>query len=156
MRPLWPLLYLEGMPESLPPARLTVRDLVAEEAADVEAVWFGWDRTDQYRYWSSRPGARTFAAMEGDTPVAVGCLSRSRDRYTLLHMAVVDKSLMNDSVSAAATLAPSSVLLAAPGVSAVVPYLVDAGWRVIEHDLYCATETDLVEAERMIPHPGLM
>ncbi|MFL6179448.1 MAG: GNAT family N-acetyltransferase, partial [Actinomycetes bacterium] len=156
MRPLWPLLYIEGPPESLPRSRLTLRDLEAEEAADVEAVWLGWERLDQYRYWASRPGGRTFVALDGETPVAVGCLSRSRDRHTLLHMAVVDQSLMPESVSAAVTLASSSVLLAAPGMSAVVPFLVDAGWRIVEHDVYCASDADLVDAERLIPHPGLL
>jgi GNAT superfamily N-acetyltransferase len=156
MRPMWPLLYVEGSPDSLPRSHLTVRDLEAEEAADVEAVWFGWDRLDQYRYWASRSGGRTFAVVERDTPVAVGCLSRSRDRHTLQHMAAVDKSVMTQSVSAALTLASASVLLAAPGMSVVVPFLVDAGWRVVEHDLYCASETDLIDAERMIPHPGLL
>lgn len=156
MRPLWPLLYLEGSPESLPRSQLRVRDLEPEEAADVETVWFGWERFDQYRYWAARPGGRTFAVLDGDTPVAVGCISRSRDRHTLLHMAAVDKSVMTEAVSAVVTLASSSVLLAAPGMSIAVPFLVDAGWRVIEHDLYCATETDLIDAERMIPHPGLL
>ena len=44
-----------GPAESLPPNRLTLRDIEAEEAADVEAVWFGWQRLDQYRYWASTP-----------------------------------------------------------------------------------------------------
>jgi hypothetical protein len=41
-------------------------------------------------------------------------------------------------------------------MNVVVPFLVEAGWNVVEHDLYCASETDLIAAERLIPHPGLL
>ena len=40
--------------------------------------------------------------------------------------------------------------------AAALPMLVDAGWRVIEHDLYCASEPGLMDAERLLPHPGLL
>jgi GNAT superfamily N-acetyltransferase len=156
MRPMWPLLYLEGTPASLTASHFTYRDIDAEEAARKEAEWLGWNRLDQYRYWASRAGARTFVVLDGDTPVAVGCLSRSRARHTLLHLAAVDRSVMTESVSVAAKLANDSVLMAVPGMSLVVPFLVDAGWQVVEHDVYCASESGLFEAERLIPHPGLL
>ena len=156
MQPQWPLLYVEGDPASVADTYLTVRDLDADEAADVERVWLGWDRIDQYRYWAARPGGRTFAVIEAETPVAVGCLSRSRSRYTLLHLAVVDRTLMTHALSAAATLATDSMLLAVAGPSHGVRFLVDAGWQVREHDIYCASEPDLVDPHRLIPHPGLL
>jgi GNAT superfamily N-acetyltransferase len=156
MRPMWPLLYLEGAPASLGSSHLTHRLIDANEATTVEQEWLGINRVDQYRYWASRPGGRTFVVLDRDEPVAVGCLSRSRARHTLLHMAVIDRSFMTESVSVAANLAPESVLMAVPGMSAAVPFLVGAGWQVIDHDVYCASETELFDAERLVPHPGLL
>lgn len=156
MVPRWPLLFVEGDPAALPPTHLTLRDVEVEEASDVEEVWFGWNRNAQYRYWATRPGARVVVVLEGETPVAVGCLSRSRDRYTLLHMAVVDRSLMVDAICAVTTLATGAVLLAMAGHSAVVPLTIAAGWRVIDHDLYCASDPELFDPERLVPHPGLL
>ncbi|HEX5017940.1 MAG TPA: hypothetical protein VFX15_10200, partial [Actinomycetes bacterium] len=143
-------------PAALPPTLLTVRDVEAAEAARLEDEWIGWDRIDQYRFWSTRPGARTVAVIEGTTPVAVGCLSRSRTRFTLLHLATVEASYIRDAVRAVCALASGDTMLAAPGMSAVVPWLLDAGWRVREHDLYCASEPELFAAECLIPHPGLL
>jgi len=156
MVPRWSMLYLEGDPAALPPTHLTLRGLEAEEASEVEEVWFGWNRLAEYRYWASRPGARAVAVLEGETPVAVGCLTRSRARYTLLHLAVVDRSLMVDAICAVTTLAADAVLLAIAGHSAAVPVAVEAGWRLVDQDVYCASDPDLFDAERLIPHPGLL
>lgn len=156
MVPRWSMLYLEGDPAALPPTHLTLRDLEVEEASDVEEVWFGWGRLAEYRYWASRPGARTVAVLEGETPVAVGCLARSRARYTLLHLAVVDRSLMVGAICAVTTLVPDAVLLAIAGHSAAVPVAVEAGWRIVDHDVYCASDPELFDPERLIPHPGLL
>ena len=156
MSPRWPMLYLEGDPAALPPTHLTLRDVEPEEASDVEEVWFGWNRLAQYRYWATRPGARVVVALEGETPVAVGCLARSRVRYTLLHMAVVDRSLMVDAICAVTSLATDAVLLAIAGTALAVPATVEAGWRIVDHDVYCASDPELFDAERLVPHPGLL
>jgi hypothetical protein len=156
MQPRWPLLYLEGNPAALPDTPFAIRDIHAEEAADVEEIWLGWNRRDQYQYWSSRPHARTFAVLDAEAPVAVGCLARSRTKFTLLHMSVIDSAVMVGALSSACALATGDVLVATPGPSAAVPALVDAGWRVIDQDTYCSSDPHLIDAHRLIPHPGFV
>jgi GNAT superfamily N-acetyltransferase len=155
MRPLWPLLYVEGAAESLEPTHLATRAITPTDAARHESSWLGWDRQIQYRYWSSRPGARTMAALHGDAVVAVGVIARSRVRHTLLHLAAADPSYLADAVVALVTQVSGAVLAAVPGLSTALPLLLDAGWRVVDHDLYCASEPDLLDPARLVLHPGL-
>lgn len=156
MQPRWPLLYLEGDAGALPRGHFTTRDVTSQEAADVEESWLGWNRLDQYRYWSSRSGARTFAVLDAETPVAVGCLARSRMRFTLLHLSVVDPSVQVEALSAVGTVTTGDVLVAAPGPSAATPALVNAGWRIVDQDIYCSSDAGLTDATRLLPHPGFV
>jgi hypothetical protein len=64
--------------------------------------------------------------------------------------------MMPEVTVAAARWCGDDVLVAVPGVNRSVPVLVDAGWRVVEHDLYCASEPGLMDPERLLPHPGLL
>lgn len=156
MVPRWPLLYLHGSPATLPSTELTVRAIDAAAAVDHEREWLGWDRRLEYGYWARRNGARIFAVLDGDTPIAVGCTFRNRSVHTLGRLAAVDSSVMRDALAAAGRWCGDDLLLSAPGANPVVPMLVDAGWRVVEHDLYCASEPDLVDTDRLLPHPGLL
>ena len=156
MRPLWPLLYLEGPSEALEPTHLSVRRVDPRAAATLEESWLGWSRADDYEYWASRPAARTLAVYEDDDPVAVGVLARTRGRHTVLHASASDASLMSDAAVTLATQVPGMVTMAAPGMSDVVPHLLEVGWQVTDHDLYSASEPDLVEPRQLIPHPGLL
>ena len=156
MHPLWPLLYLEGPSEALGPTHLSARNVEPQEAARLEEFWLGWDRRDDYVYWSSRPGARTLAVFEGDDAAAVGVLGRSRTRHDVLHLSAADPALLADAVASVVAQVTGSVMAAVPGMSTAVPRLLDAGWQVIEHDLYCASEPDLVMPKQLIAHPGLL
>jgi GNAT superfamily N-acetyltransferase len=156
MVPRWPLLYLHGSPATLPAAPLTVRLVGEALAAGHELEWLGWDRQVEYGYWAHRAGARTFAVLDGDAPIAVGCTVRHRSVHTLGRLVAVDSSVMREALAAASRWCGGDLLLSAPGTSPVVPMLVDAGWRVVEHDLYCASAPGLVDTERLLPHPGLL
>lgn len=156
MHPLWPLLYAEGPSEALEPTHLVARATSAPEAARHEESWLGWDRTSDYMYWSSRPGAKTLAIHEGDDVVAVGVLARSRARHAVLHLSAVDPALTADALVTLARQVPGLVMTAVPGMSAAAPRLLKAGWRLIDNDLYCASEPDLVDPRQLIPHPGLL
>ena len=76
--------------------------------------------------------------------------------HTLSRLACADGSMMPEAAAAAARWCGDDVLVAVPGTNPAVPMLVDAGWRVVEHDLYCASEPGLVDPERLLPHPGLL
>ena len=47
-------------------------------------------------------------------------------------------------------------MVAVPGENPTVPTLIESGWRYIEHDLYCAGEPDLINPQRLLPHPGFL
>jgi GNAT superfamily N-acetyltransferase len=155
MRPLWPLLYVEGESASLEPTHLAARKIDPGDAVQLEQTWLGWNRAVEYSYWSTHPGVRILALCEGDDPVAVGVLSRSRASHTLQHLSAIDPSVLADAVVAMVTQVVGPVTTGIPGMSPALPGLLDAGWRVVEHDLYCASEPDLVDPLRLIPHPGL-
>jgi hypothetical protein len=63
---------------------------------------------------------------------------------------------MTHSLSAAASLATDNLMVAVAGPSQGVRFLLDAAWRVREHDIYCASESELIDPHRLIPHPGLL
>lgn len=156
MVPRWPLLYLHGSSATLPSTPLTVRTIDASAAREHEREWLGWDRRREYGYWAHRQGARIFAVLDGDSTVAVGCTVRHRSAHTLGRLVGMDQSVMTEALAAAGRWCGDDLLLSAPGMNPVVPMLVGAGWRVVEHDLYCASEPNLVDADRLLPHPGLL
>lgn len=156
MAPMWPLLYLNGSSAALPPNPLRVQAMAAEAAAVLEADWFGWDRTTEYSYWAMRPGARIFAVLDGESTLAVGVTVRNRAMHTLSRLACVDGSAMPEAASAAARWCGDDVMVAVPGTNRAVPMLIEAGWRIVEHDLYCGSEPGLIDPERLLPHPGLL
>ncbi len=156
MAPRWPLLYLHGQSTALPPAQLHVASCDGEEAASYEAEWLGWDRRDEYSYWWRHPEGQIFVVRDGTGPVAVGCCVNHRGASTLGRLACADSSVACDAVAASVRWCDDDVLVSVPGVNPVIPMLMDAGWRVIEHDLYCSSEPDLVDPLRLLPHPGLL
>lgn len=156
MTPRWPLLYLHGASERLPASSLVVEPCDASVAAGHEAEWLGWDRRIEYGYWSRRPEAQIFGVREGTTTIAVGCAVNSRGVHSLARLAYGDASDACDVVAAAARWCGEDVMVAVPGENPTVPTLIESGWRYIEHDLYCAGEPDLIDPQRLLPHPGFM
>lgn len=156
MTPLWPLLYLNGSAAALPPSRLDVQEIGLALAADHETQWLGWRRHEQYGYWMQRPGARIFGVRDAAGIVAVGCTARNRSMHSIGRLVSVDASLLPDALVAAASWAGDDVMVAVPGVSPAASTLVDAGWRIVGHDIYCASEPHLFDPTRVLPHPGLL
>jgi len=156
MTPRWPLLYLHGAPERLPASSLVVEPCGATVAASHEAEWLGWDRRVEYGYWSGRPEAQIFSVLDGTTTIAVGCAVNIRGVHSLGRLAYGDPSDACAAVVAAARWCGDDVMLAVPGENPSVPMLIESGWRYIEHDLYCASEPDLIDPRSLLPHPGLM
>ena len=156
MTPMWPLFYLNGSSVALPGNGMEVRAVNGEAATKYEAEWLGWDRSTEYRYWAERPGARVFAVRDGELVVAVGCTVRNRTMHTLGRLACRDQSLVPGAVAAAARWCGNDVMIAVPGGNRALPMLIDAGWRLVEHDLYYASEPGLIDPARLLPHPGLL
>lgn len=156
MTPQWPLLYLRGRPEALPPTHLQVRQIDHGTAVELETSWSGWARRDEYDYLSTISNARVFGVLDGNTPVAVGVVTRRRMTHTLQRLVSSDRSAMSDAVIAVVRWVGDEVGVGIPGHHRVIPLLVNAGWRIVEHDLYCASAPDLMDLERLLPHPGLL
>jgi GNAT superfamily N-acetyltransferase len=156
MAPMWPLLYLTGSSAALPRSDLEVSAVDEGAAAAYEAEWLGWDRSREYGYWARRPGARIFVVRDAETQVAVGCTVRNRMMHTLSRLVCAEGSMMPEVAAAAARWCGDDVLMSVPGTNRAVPMLMNAGWRVVEHDLYCASEPGLMDPERLLPHPGLV
>ena len=156
MTPRWPLLYLVGDPTRLPYSPLSVSVLSSDSAATLEAQWLGWDRVTEYRYWSRRPEARVFAINDDSSPVAVGCSIGSGGVHSIGRLACVDASVVSAALSAAARELGSDVMVSVPGTNPALPMLLAAGWRILEHDLYCSSQPELIDPLRLLPHPGLL
>jgi GNAT superfamily N-acetyltransferase len=156
MIPRWPLLYLRGDPASLPDSPLRVRDGDAAEISELERDWIGWDRTSDHSYWGSRPGARSVVVTEAGTPVAAGCIGRTRARHTLTHLSAVDRSYLPSAVAALGPLCGSDLLVTVAGENPVLPMLVGLGWRIVDRDIYCASGPDLWDATAVLPHAGFL
>jgi len=167
MRPLWPNLYLTGDPRALPPppGGYSVEPVSLEAMADLEREWNGVDRAPDLPYWSTVADCRPYVVRANGRAVATG-LSRRRLRGPGRWM---------DHVVVAPTADPAAALLVAlrddlagdlagdslggacvPGPSPIVRPLLEAGFRIVDHDTFLASDPTLVDPEREIVNTGLL
>jgi len=158
----WPNLYLDGPADRLPkpPSGIGVHPAEAAELDALEASWTGFSRVGDHTFWASLPEARPFIVTLRDEPVAiVHARRRRRGEGRWIERAVV-----------APTADPAEPLLAAfvhaaeggpiagciAGPSPLLPRLLDAGFRVADNDTFMASPGVTVDADRLMPHPGLL
>jgi GNAT superfamily N-acetyltransferase len=176
MRPLWPVMYLEGPlhadelgAEPGAPSGARSVALAADEAADLELRWSGRDFGAHYRHWAGRPGGGAFRVEVGGAAVAVGAARNGRlgPGRVLDHLAVAPETdpgpallaslsttaVRGGSVDAAPDAAPS-LRLALAGPNPVLPHLVALGFRITDHDTFCATDPRLVDPARIVLDPS--
>ena len=179
MRALWPILYLEGRAGRLHDPGLHVRAVTPDEAAAAELGFSGVDRADDYAYWGTRRGAVPFVVMDGDALVGAGCAVHRRGRpgRWLPHFAIApaadpvavatsaihatarggpatEPDGTGEPVAHGASAHPTSVCV--PGPHPVTPLLLDAGFRVVDRDIFLATDEDIVDPRRLLPDPSLL
>lgn len=153
MRPHWPLLYLRGKPAAIERDPLRLAEVGPEEASGFERRVTGWTRLALHDYLAARPGHE--ALLDGDVLAIV----HEREDGT----ARLDRLLWTENVEAVdvvlgtlATVADlDEIELFLPGPSGALPALLDAGFRLEDHDHYMATTTGIVDPTRCCPHPGL-
>jgi hypothetical protein len=179
MRALWPNLYLEGRAARLADPGLRIRIVRSAEAAAAELDFSGIDRTIDHAYWGTRRGAVSFVVLDGDSIVGAGCAVHRRGRpgRWLPHFAIAPGA---DAATVAAAAVHSTARggpvtepdpdrgpvphgaaahptsLCVPGPHPVLPILLDAGFRVVDRDIFLATATGLVDPERLLPDPSLL
>jgi GNAT superfamily N-acetyltransferase len=162
MTPLWINLYLEGLATRLPDHRghLDVRDADSAECVGLELAWTGDDRTVDWPFWASIGAADTFVVEAGAAPVGVGIArakqtttARALDRLVIAPDAdPVDVALAG--IRRAARGGPVQVTCFGP--SPLLPVLMEAGFKVVDHDQFLASDPELVDPVRLLPDPGML
>jgi hypothetical protein len=162
MTPLWLSLYLEGDAESLPSPdpTLTVWDATPEELAALEEAWTGSARPSDHVYWASYPAADAFLIEDADGPVAFGyarakqaTTTRALDRLLARPGADPVPPILAGLVRAARS---GRVQVVIPGPSPALPVLLERGFRVVDRDVYLASDPSLVDPARLLPNPGML
>jgi GNAT superfamily N-acetyltransferase len=177
LRALWPNLYLEGRAVRLVDPGLVVRPVAAAEAAATERAFGGIDRSADHAYWGTRRDAVPFLVLDGDTPVGAGCAVHRRGRpgRWLPHLAIAPAAdavaVAVAAVHATAAGGPAShagagtdargssahaTSVCVPGPHPALPALLDAGFKVVDRDIFLATSPAFVDPERLLPDPSLL
>jgi GNAT superfamily N-acetyltransferase len=165
LKMLWPLLYLVGSPARLPDTGLSVEQVDAATAGEWDSRWQGLDvasarnQVADYRFWDGRPHGAAFVVRDGVDVVAAGCLGGLDDSYGLAHLSAVSTEFSAAAVLAALRAARSPTgpcLVCVPGPHPVVQPLLDAGFRLTDHDLHMATDGVRIDPTRHVLHPGLV
>ena len=160
----WPLLYLGGPVSRLPrPDGWSVRVCDPREVAALELGWTGIDRTADHEMWAARPAGASVIVSRDGKPVAAGTTGGVAAEYGLNHLAMDHSEAARPPDAADAVVAVLSWLRPAddrahvclPAPHPAVRGLLAAGWKIIEFDLYMASEPGLIDALTSVPSPAL-
>jgi hypothetical protein len=163
MLPSWPLLYLEGTVDRLPAASgLPPAGVVPVEAmGEAYAGLMGFARPEYDAYQGGLPAATPFIVRDRGSVSAVGLARDGRVRKGRM----LDRLVVAPDVDPIATLlaairatAPNGepMVVCTPGPNPALPTLLEAGFRIIERDIYCESEPGLVDPVRRIPNTGFL
>ncbi len=167
MRPWWPNLYLEVGQPALDrlgprPADAEVAALDDPAAAGAAGLALGdADRTADYDHWARRPGGFLFELRMDGRRAAVGAAA-ARLRAPggqLLRLRIAPNEDPTGTVLAAIRFVGDSLgppALALPGPHPALRPLLDAGARIVDRDTFMASDRDLVDPERLLPHPAYL
>ncbi len=162
MRPLWPMLYLRGdgslLPETGHGRAIESADPV--RLAELEREWTGADRSSDHSHWGRTPEADGFVVGDGDSPLALGhARARQTGTARILDRLVVRPGAgpIEPTLAAIRRAARGGpIVVAVPGPNPVLPYLLDAGFRIEDHDTFMASEPGLIDPERILPNSGML
>lgn len=163
MRPWWSSMYLSGGPEAL--AALGPRPTtVTGEPASAAVVGAAWrelgerDRTEDLELWCARPGGTAFLVRDDRSLAAAGIAADSRggSGRVLLRLAIAPRADPAMAVVRALRFVArpgEPVELSLPGPHPALRPLLAAGFRIVDQDTFMASRPDLVDPERLLPHP---
>jgi GNAT superfamily N-acetyltransferase len=162
MQPMWVSLYIQGASSALPPvsASLRTESASSDRLAALERDWTGHDRTLDHRFWGSMPDVDAFVVRDGDTLVAFG-YARARQAVPIR---VLDRLVIHpDGEPVGTTLAALAragrggpVHCCLLGPHPVVRPLLEAGFRVVDRDVFLASGSAIVDPARLVPNPGML
>ena len=163
MTPLWPNLYLGGDPGALPepPAGHVVEPASFAELVEHERAWTGAERGPDVAYWSAVAGSRPFRVRAAGATVAVGLarLRRNRNGHWIDHVQVAPDADPHPALLAAMRHGAGEVELSGgclPGPSPLLPALLEAGFRVLDRDIYLASDPTVVDPAREVLNTGML
>jgi GNAT superfamily N-acetyltransferase len=162
MTPLWICLYVEGAADQLPPddPSLVVRDATPGELAALEATWTGAARPDDHAHWAGQPDADAFVVddSEGQLAFGYGRAKQATPTRALNRLLVrpgagpVPPILAGLRRAARGGRVQGCVL----GPNPALPVLLEAGFRVVDHDQFLCSDPSLVDPARFLPNPGML
>jgi GNAT superfamily N-acetyltransferase len=162
MTPLWTSLYVQGQSDALPPtdAGLRTESATSDRLAAIEREWTGVDRRADHAYWGAMPDGDAFLVRHGD---AVAALGYARVRQAV-PIRVLDRLVIHpDAEPVATTIAalaragrggPVHACLLGP--HPVLRPLLDVGFRVVDRDVFLASDPAIVDPARLVPNPGML
>ena len=162
MTPLWPNLYLDVDVSRLPLARagLVCQPSAPETMAELEARWLGAASVEDHRFWASLPGARPFVVSTARRPVALvhRRLRRTgQDRWIsrlVLAPRVDPVPVLVTAFHHASDGGPIGSCV--PGPSPALPWLLNAGARIVDRDTFMASASRLFDPVRRITDGGIL
>ena len=162
MVPLWPLLDLRGVGDTVPEPwpGIETREADAEMLSALEAAWTGYGRPVDHAYWAAAPEGDAFAIADGGEVVAFA-YARVRQPApvrTIVRLVVRPDAEPVGPILAAIRRAARGGLVdvGVPGPSPVLPILLRAGFRIDERDTFMASDAGLVDPARLVPDGGLL
>jgi len=162
MAPLWINLYVEGPVAALPAVSpsLRTRTIDASEASALEAAWTGVARPVDHAFWASQADADAFAVETSGRTAGIG-YARARQRSTARAMdrlvIAPDADPFPVALAALARAGRSgTVETCVLGPNPLLRVLLDAGFRVNDHDQLHLSDPALVDPLRLLPNPGML
>jgi GNAT superfamily N-acetyltransferase len=162
MQPMWVSLYVQGPSSALPaaPARFRTASATSDRLAALERDWTGHDRSFDHDFWGTMPDVDAFVVRDGDAVVAFG-YARTRQAVPIR---VVDRLVIHpDGEPIGATLAALAragrggpVHLALFGPHPVLRPLLEAGFRVVDRDVFLSSDPAIIDPVRLVPNGGML
>jgi GNAT superfamily N-acetyltransferase len=149
MIPRWPLLYLSGPPGDS--CALCHQKVSMEEAGTAELELTGTDRTADYAFWATIPGSAGLIVQDSGEIVAAGAAGPGQ----LIHLASAqDCDPAATLIAALSAFDTSRVRLCLPAPHPALLLLLDARWRIEDHDHHMSTIEGLLSPGH-VPSPSL-
>ena len=162
MQPMWVSLYVQGPSADLPStsAALRTESATSDRLAGLERDWTGFDRAHDHGFWRTMPDGDAFLVRDGDAVAAFG-YARVRQAAPIR---VLDRLVIHpDADPVATTIAALAragrggpVHCCLFGPHPVLRPLLDAGFRVVDRDVFLASDPAIVDPVRLVPNSGML
>jgi GNAT superfamily N-acetyltransferase len=162
MQPMWTSLYVQGPSGALTgtPTGLVAETATPDRLAALELAWTGIDRSIDHAFWGTIPDGDAFVIRDGSEVAAFG-YARTRQAVPIR---VLDRLVIHPDADPVATTITAltrtgrggPVHLCLLGPHPVLRPLLECGFRVVDRDVYLASDPAIVDPVRLVPNPGML